>query len=196
METLMMTISIVLPVYNGERYLASAIKSILQQTFDDFELIIVNDASLDRSLEIAKFFAQKDSRIKIICNEVNKKLPASLNIGFNKASGSYLTWTSHDNLLKPDCILRLKEELIQRNVDIVYANCEEIDENDNIQLVKRRDENIDELSHRNIIGACFLYKLAVHESLGGYNENLFLIEDYDFWARSYFEGFRFYHLNE
>ena len=95
-------ISVVLPVYNGEAYLKDAIKSILNQTFQDFELIIVDDCSTDRTTEIVKRYVDCDSRIILIQNKVNLKLPESLNKGFSHATGDYWTWTSCDNLYMPD----------------------------------------------------------------------------------------------
>jgi glycosyltransferase involved in cell wall biosynthesis len=84
-------ISIVLPSYNRENYIAFAIESCLSQSFKEFELIIVDDASQDNSVSIIKSYMNQDSRIKLIQNESNKKLPASLNLGFSLAKGEYLT---------------------------------------------------------------------------------------------------------
>ena len=95
-------ISIVLPCYNGAKMLGNAIESIINQTLQNWELIIVNDCSTDNTLQVAQSFAEKDNRIKVITNEYNSKLPASLNNGFRQAQGEYWTWTSDDNLLLPE----------------------------------------------------------------------------------------------
>ena len=91
-------ISIILPSYNRATYLAQTIDSCLAQTLKDFELIIVDDCSVDASIEVAEFYSQQDSRIKVIANKTNQKLPSTLNIGFEKAKGQYFTWISDDNL--------------------------------------------------------------------------------------------------
>ena len=91
-------VSIVLPVYNGERYLEDAIESVLGQTYTNLELIIVDDKSTDDSLNIANKYRILDKRVRIIANEENIKLPKSLNKGFEVAQGDYLTWTSDDNI--------------------------------------------------------------------------------------------------
>ena len=91
-------ISVVLPVYNGERYLRESLDSILAQTMGDFELIVVDDCSTDATSVILAEYAVRDSRIRIIRNAENQKLPRSLNIGFAEARGEYLTWTSDDNV--------------------------------------------------------------------------------------------------
>lgn len=83
-------VSIVLPVYNGEKYLASAIESILAQSYRNWELILVNDCSTDRSLEIMENYAGKDARIRVVQNAENLKLPRSLNAGFAEAKGNIL----------------------------------------------------------------------------------------------------------
>ena len=84
-------VSIILPTYNGEAYIAQSIESILSQTYKKFELIIVNDCSTDHTLEIIQRYKEKDARIRVINNIVNKKLPCSLNIGFSDARGDYLS---------------------------------------------------------------------------------------------------------
>jgi len=179
------TVSIVLPCYNGSGHLAQSIDSVIAQTFTDWELIIVNDCSKDNSLDIMQSYAERDSRIRVINNEVNKKLPASLNIGFAEAKGRYLTWTSHDN--------RMGETMIEEFVHYLEAHSE-------IGLVTanyaafslRTGEHLYEVSmedpqgrlpHHNTICYAFMYRREVLETIGGYDENLFLIEDYEYWVR-------------
>ena len=81
----MKLISIVLPVYNGEAYLADSIESILRQTYENWELIIVNDCSTDHTLEIAESYQKRDPRIRVFSNERNLKLPHTLNAGYAEA---------------------------------------------------------------------------------------------------------------
>ena len=100
-------VSIVLPTYNGENFIAKAIESILKQTYTNFELIIVDDCSSDATNEIINSYAKKDARIRIIKNDVNKKLPASLNIGFDNAKGEYYTWSSDDNEYYPQAFEKM-----------------------------------------------------------------------------------------
>jgi glycosyltransferase involved in cell wall biosynthesis len=176
-------ISIVLPVFNGEVYLGEAIESILNQTYTNFELIIVNDCSSDQSNLIAEKFQKRDNRIKIIHNSINKKLPASLNIGHRAAKGDYLTWTSHDNLLKPDFLEVLENEALKQNAPVVYSNFDIIDDKGKI-IREHNAEPANQLLFGNTVGTSFLYKREVYDTLKGYNESLFLVEDYDFWLRA------------
>ena len=113
-------ISIILPTYNGQQYIGEAIESIIEQTFQDWELIIVDDCSSDNTLDIIRKYEKQDLRIKVIHNDVNKKLPASLNIGFKYAKGMYLTWTSDDNMYLPDALYNM-EQYLNDNSDKVMV---------------------------------------------------------------------------
>lgn len=176
-------VSIILPVHNGEAFLDYAIKSILNQTYSNFELIIVNDCSTDNSLNIINLFAEKDERIVVINNEANKKLPASLNIGHKKALGNYITWTSDDNILKSNFLENLINTILEKQVDVVYSNYDVI--NDNGDLIRNHKTGPTEhILFGNKIGAAFIYKKEVFNELNGYDESLFLLEDYDFWLRA------------
>jgi len=175
-------ISIVLPVYNGQRFLPEAIQSCLNQTYTNFELIIVNDCSTDNSLSIAEKYSKEDSRINIISNQRNLKLPASLNIGHQCAGGSFITWISDDNCFKNNAIENLLAYLENNNVDIVYSDYELIDESG--KFLKNVDIKNNSILTGNSIGASFLYKREVFEKNSGYAEHLHLTEDYDFWLRS------------
>ncbi|MCI2228385.1 glycosyltransferase [Polaribacter sp. MSW13] len=187
-------ISIILPVYNGEKYLSQSIESCLNQTYKNIELIIVNDCSTDTSLAIAEKYQKKDNRIKIINNTANKKLPASLNIGHKTAVGDFFTWTSDDNLYLPNAIELMFNCIVDQKVDFVYADFIQInDEGKELRVFKL--EQPEELIWRNVVGACFMYSKKVYVENKGYNESLFMVEDYDFWLRGFME-FKFYHINE
>jgi len=187
-------ISIILPVYNGENFLVSAIESILGQTYQNFELIIVNDCSTDRSLEISEKYQKIDSRIKIISNFTNKKLPLSLNIGHQSAKGKYITWTSHDNLLKKNFLEELFRVMERGQVDIVFSNYDIIRSDNSFKRIQVAGP-AEYLLIGNYIGASFLYKKEVFEGLNGYDPELFLIEDYDFWMRA-LTNYRFFNLDK
>ena len=97
-------VSIVLPVYNGEKYLRESLDSILAQTMEDWELIAVDDCSKDATPQILADYAASDSRIRVMRNAENQRLPRSLNIGFAEARGEFLTWTSDDNAYAPEAL--------------------------------------------------------------------------------------------
>ncbi|HTM91070.1 MAG TPA: glycosyltransferase [Flavisolibacter sp.] len=188
-------VSIVLPTYNGSRYIQQSIESCLAQTFKDFELIIVNDCSTDNTPEIINEYSLKDSRIIVINNEFNKKLPLSLNTGFEKAKGKYFTWTSDDNYYAPNALEKMVEVLENNSsVDLVYSDYYIIDENNNI-TGKRIFGDVYESFFKWLgAGACFLYRREIHFANNGYNPAAFLIEDYDFFVRAYIR-FNFFYLH-
>lgn len=176
-------VSIVLPTYNGEKYIEESIKSIINQTFHDWELIIVDDCSTDNTPYIVRQYEKQDNRIRVIQNLENKKLPLSLNIGFADAKGEYLTWTSDDNIYIENAIELMNAELDRsKDIYMVYAGMINIDEyGKEIDRIKLYSEK--ELPINNIIGACFMYRREVYQKVGGYDANLFLVEDYDYWLR-------------
>lgn len=176
-------ISIILPSYNRVEYLAESIESCLSQTFKDFELVIVDDNSTDSSYEVALGYSKKDSRVKVIKNKENKKLPASLNIGFKEAAGEYLTWTSDDNLYAPEALEKMKCILdARKEIGLVYADYTIIDE-ESRRGARIYQEPPEFLPIWNCVGCCFLYRASVAVQVGIYNESKFLVEDYEYWLR-------------
>lgn len=110
-------ISVVMPVYNAEKYLGEAIQSILNQTYTDFEFIIINDGSTDKSLEIIEKYKKQDERILLISRE-NRGLVASLNEGIEKAKGKYIARMDADDISLPE---RFKKQLAlmeEENLDL------------------------------------------------------------------------------
>jgi len=178
-------VSIILPVYNGSKYIRESVDSIVNQTFKDWELIIVNDCSTDNTLDIVEEYVLLDERINVISNEVNQKLPRSLNVGFRLAKGDYLTWTSDDNLYNPNAICQMVKYLDENNYEMVCARYDFISEEG--EYLRTSEPYINELMPvGNRVGACFLYRKRVIEDVGEYDADMFLVEDYDYWLRIYF----------
>lgn len=177
-------ISIVLPTYNGEQYLAEAIESCLSQTFDDWELIIVDDCSTDSTPDIIQHYVAKDSRMDVIRHETNRKLPAALNTGFHRAQGEYHTWISDDNYYQPRALEAMSRYLDEhQDVDIVYTDAEIVDEAGSTLRIREVDPPI-QMNQRNVIGWSFMYREQVFHRINGYDEDCFMAEDYDFWLRA------------
>lgn len=179
----MSKVSIVLPVYNGEEFLSKSIESVINQTFKDWELIIVNDCSTDKSLFIAEEYANLDPRIRIINNDINKKLPESLNIGFRIACGEYYTWTSDDNEYYPEAIEKMVEFLDNnKNYGMVHAICKVdgcVEKHYWGDIATTPISLLDFPS----VAACFLYRASVAKIVGEYDSKCFYMEDHDFWLR-------------
>lgn len=113
-------ISVIVPVYNVERYLCECIDSILGQTYTDFELILVDDGSPDSCGEICDAYAEKDSRIRVIHQE-NGGLSAARNAGLDMAQGAYVTFVDSDDIVHPDYLRCLAEGLWENQSDIAIA---------------------------------------------------------------------------
>lgn len=178
-------ISIVLPTYNGSRYLRQSIQSCLDQTLSDWELIIVDDCSTDETPAIIAEFAAQDSRIRPLRNPVNRKLPGSLNVGFDAARGTYLTWTSDDNAYRPEALATLAGVLDRDpQVGFVYSDMSVIDGDGHTVGLSQWVAPPADLVETCCVGACFLYRRSVMEQVGPYDETLVLVEDYDFWLRA------------
>ena len=185
-------VSIVLPTYNGEKFINESINSIIAQSFTDWELIIVNDCSTDKTPEIIAKFAKQDSRIKIITNKTNKKLPGALNVGFDAAVGEYFTWTSDDNIARPNWLETLVDTLdANPDVAMVVADMDYIDENGNYVTtasLRYSYRNSIQLAYICNVGAAFMYRKSIADKVGKYDESTFCAEDYDYWCRIALNG--------
>lgn len=107
-------VSVVMAVYNGERYLRQSIDSILNQTYQNWELILINDASTDSTAQILASY--HDERIRVLTNPVNLKLPASLNKGIREARGTYILRMDADDICRPDRFQK-QVEYLRRHPD-------------------------------------------------------------------------------
>lgn len=117
----MAEVSIIVPVYQVEKYIRQCIESILAQTFTDFELILVDDGSDDNSGKICDEYAEKDSRIKVI-HQKNCGLSRARNIGMDNASGKYLMFVDSDDYIAPNMAECLYKSITKDNCDIVACN--------------------------------------------------------------------------
>jgi glycosyltransferase involved in cell wall biosynthesis len=124
-------VSIVIPVYNVEEFLAECIESILNQSFKEYEAIFVNDGSQDKSGEILKEYQKKDKRIKIIEQE-NKGQSAARNAGIKQASGQYLIFIDSDDYIGREYVKDLLEEAVKQEADMVVCGYTKVDVKGNV----------------------------------------------------------------
>lgn len=176
-------VSIILPTYNGSKYLRRSVESCLNQTHQNIELIIVDDGSREPVKTVLA--PCDDPRLRILRHDRNRGVAASINTGFSESSGDYLTWTSDDNYYAPNALQELLSFLqTYHSIDFVYADSYVIDEQDLDQPRKIwRTRPPQWLKHDNGVGASFLYKRKVYETIGEYKSEMFLAEDYDYWVR-------------
>jgi len=188
-------VSVVMSVYNCERYVGEAVKTILHQTFSDFEFIIINDGSTDRTPNLLREF--DDPRIRVI-DQPNSGLTVSLNRGIRLAKGEYIARMDADDLSERE---RLEKQVkaLDRNPGIAVVGCwyKIIDENGSLVGYKRLPEDVNQLAEllmrENPIchGSVMMRKRAL-QTVGLYNENLRYAQDYELWLRMLHEGYGFY----
>lgn len=131
-------LSIGMPVFNGEKYLKEALDSILAQSYPDFELIISDNASTDRTPQICRAYAAKDSRIRYYRNKRNVGASKNFNRVFKLSSGKYFKWAAHDDLLAPEFLSRCINVLDQdSSIVLCYTKASWIDEHG--KLVSTQD---------------------------------------------------------
>ena len=186
-------------VYNGEDYLNEAIDSILAQTFKDFELLIIDDCSSDKSLDIlAKY---NDPRIRLIVNDENIGLTKSLNKGLTQAQGKYIARMDADDICTPSRLQR-QLEVFEKNksIALVFGDTVFIDKNSEKICPSYRPKSIDKilknLEINNFIPhptVMFLKSKVV--SMGGYNEEMITAQDLDLWVRMRDQGLKFEYIN-
>ena len=180
-------ISVLMSVYNGEKYLREAIESILAQTFADFEFLIINDGSTDSSRDI--ILSYSDARIRLIDNEEKIGLTKSLNKGISLARGKYIARMDADDISMPE---RIEKQVgymdIAEDYVLVGAGAYLIDANGN--EIGRLDRPF---THEEILGHIFFFNPVIHPSvmfrkapilkIGGYNPDIQKAQDYDLWLR-------------
>ena len=178
-------ISVIMSVYNGEKYIREAIESIIKQKFKDFEFIIVNDGSQDNSLEIIKSY--NDKRIKIINNEKNIGLTKSLNKALKIASGKYIARQDADDI---SLASRFEEQVSyldkHQKVALLGTSIYRIDNNGkmvgkNIATAKPTINDLFKINH--FYHGSVMFKKEIVSQLGGYNEQMRYSQDYEFWLR-------------
>lgn len=130
----MCSVSIIIPVYNTEQYLPRCIESILNQSFNDFELLLVDDGSLDASGSICDDYVEKDSRIKVF-HKKNGGVSSARNLGLDNAQGEWVAFVDSDDLLPKDSLERLMQDA-GAEMDMVYGSIRKFDDrNDNVETI-------------------------------------------------------------
>ncbi len=134
-------ISVIMPVYNTEKYLPQCLDSLINQTFTDIEIICIDDASDDKTFDVLTAYLQKDSRISIFQNQVNKGQAITRNIAMDMAKGDYIFFMDSDDYLMPDSLEHMYCLAKEHNADWVIGKMKAIPVDDtNKNLVKRTQD--------------------------------------------------------
>ena len=188
---LKMIVSVLMQAYNAERYIAEAIESVLNQTYKNFELIVINDGSTDNTLDIIEEFARQDERIKVVSHP-NMGMGASLNKGIAIAKNEWIIRMDADDVMLPHRIER-QVAFVSENPDIAVAGClvYYIDELGKIigksasDLKTRRDFKR-YLDSNELIGVSHpgvIMRKSVVQEVGGYRPQYWPADDIDLWNR-------------
>ncbi len=174
-------VTVLMSVYNGEKYLREAIDSILNQTFKDFESIIINDGSTDSSREI--ILSYNDPRIRLIDNEKNTGLTHSLNKGLQLAKGEYIARQDADDISLPERLERMTDFLDKnKDVELLGSSFINIDEKGKELSVSLLNTDDKEIKNMLLSGNHFgfeMFRKRVMEKVGFYREEFRYAQDYD-----------------
>lgn len=182
-------VSVVMSVYNGKRYLREAVESILNQTFTDFEFLIVDDGSTDSTWVILTEYADGDQRVRLFKNEENIGLTKSLNKGLKLAKGEYIARHDADDVSLPNRF-KLQTRFLDEHLEVgAIGSFAEVINEQGISLgqsqVPIEHESIQAylLVNNCLYHSSLMARRSLVETLGGYNEELRYAQDYDLWWR-------------
>ena len=159
-------VSIILPCYNAEKYIEKCIKSIIDQTYKNIELIIVDDGSTDNTLKILNKYKENNKKIKII-EKANTGVSDSRNVGIQAANGKYIMFIDADDFYEKDAVEILYDALIKNNVNVARARYKRIDNNRIIEeskISKFNDFNIEDIIYNILKGniSCYVWVLIIN----------------------------------
>jgi glycosyltransferase involved in cell wall biosynthesis len=182
-------ISVVMPTHNAERFLASAIESVLTQDYSDFEFIVVDDASTDATPMILQHYTNLDSRLRVLRNERNRGAPYSRNRGIMVCSGEYVATFDSDDLCMPDRLSTQVRRMQEHDeVGVIGSSIFLIDEINRV-IGFRRYPTDDQLLRRNMFkfspfaAPSTMIRKTTLLNAGLYDEELGGVEDIDLWFR-------------
>ncbi len=198
-------LSIVMSVYNGEKTLGRAIESMLDQTYDDFEFIIIDDYSKDQTLEILYDYQKKDSRIKVLKNKKNLGIAASLNKGIMESKGEWIIRMDDDDESLPD---RLEKQInfLQNNPDVDIFGGKAIFQNIHAKVITDFIFNWPPTDKKEIEKLFYAISPLIHPTvcmkkqkiidIGMYNKDFSGAEDYELWVRAWKSGLNIQNMDD
>ncbi|RKW21843.1 glycosyltransferase family 2 protein [Candidatus Gracilibacteria bacterium] len=186
-------VSVIMPVYNTEKYLPEAISSILNQDFLDFEFIILDDFSTDNSWEIIQEFAKKDERIRVFKNTENKGISFCRNRLVELANTEFLCNQDSDDISEKNRI-SLLFDFLSKNPDfaVCSGNNEIIDEEGKTLGFRKYSPEVEKviLKKSPVGNGTTMFKKSVFLEVGGYEKGLDFAEDYDLWLKIFSKGYK------
>lgn len=177
-------VSIVIPCYKGEAYLAKSIESCMRQTYRNIEIIAVDDASPDNCAAIVEGYTDVDSRVKLIRHQHNKGVSEALNTGFASASGKFFARLAQDDLFREDAIAIMINVILScPGVDLVYCDMQLIDSEGRFMHMLPSQDPERALLPCDRVGLCVLWSRQAWDVVGRFNPKFDASEDYEFILR-------------
>ena len=183
-------LTVVMPAYNASKYISTTIQSIVQQTFAEWKLIVINDCSTDNTKDIVEEWTRKDKRIHIVNNEENLKVARSMNKGIALVNTLYFARIDSDDVLLPMHFEKLIQYLEEhKDISICGSQVITIDEHGSFRRTWNYETNSDWLQMSSVFACPFLQssvimKTEVIKSIEGYRIEKELVEDYELWIRA------------
>ena len=191
-------VSVIIPSYNSGKFLNEAIESVVNQTYKNLEIIIVNDGSIDETEKIAKEWQEKDKRIRYLKHQKNRGLGAARNTGIKNSQGEYIAFLDADDIWLPQKIEIQLEKAKKENTDLIFTNWYIWDPKNNIKgkafssnPIKDKKDLLKFFIKRNFGNpSTTLLKKSSLEIVGLFDESLKSSEDYDLWLRFCLNGMK------
>lgn len=186
-------VSVIIPVHNGEKYIEQAIRSVIEQNYQNWELIIIDDGSQDSTASIVKQLCLEDSRIKFLQNEEKSGVAKTRNRGIEVSNGKFIAFLDADDMWKPEKLQKQLQLIDEKNADLVYSSYEII--NDKGQTKKREPYVVPEtvdfngLLKENVVGCSTVLVKADIAKKYKFIEN-FYHEDFCLWLDILRDGYK------
>lgn len=173
------TVSVIIPVYNAERFVGDTLQSVVASTYTDIEVVCVNDGSTDGSLGVLQEWAQRDPRVKVL-SKANDGVCEARNDGIKASHGEYILPVDADNLISAEFIKQAVEVLDgNSNVKVVAPTAEFF--GDRIGRWELPEFSIHLLARKNIMDTCAMYRRKDFDATEGYCKEIIAREDWEFW---------------
>lgn len=151
-------VSVIMPAYNSEAFIAEAIESVISQTYSNWQLLIIDDASSDSTHKIASSFSVKDRRIQLIKNSTNQGTYISRNKGIKRASGNFIAFLDSDDLWKPEKLEKQLEFIFKENLAACYSSYELMTEKG--EMLNKKVNALPELTYQKLLKANYVGNLT------------------------------------
>lgn len=188
----MTKVSIILPTYNGEKFISQSLDSVISQSYKDWELLVIDDGSKDNTSKIVNNYSRKEERIKYIKNEKNLGIQKTLNKGLKLAKGGYIARIDDDDIWSDKDKLKKQVEFLDKNKEYVLVGTGTIVVDENRKELYRflPPEKDKDIRNKMLYKNCFTHSSIMFKKdsalkFGGYSENKESrhIEDYDLWLK-------------